>query len=405
MAGAAHIGRLASLTRLMMSLIFFLKSAQAVIGLGQRQHLCGSESKTNRAGVTEKKRIWTLVKEMPFNVLFPPMKLRLASLVLLAGISGANVLYAQDTPRDSLLVLSKAEQTLAIVDPSSLQAIARIPVGNDPHEVIASTDGKTAYASNYGGGAYNTLAVVDLVARKALPPIDLGPLRGPHGLAFVGGKAWFTAEAAKAIGSYDPATQKIDWILGTGQNRTHMIYVWPDLKRIVTTNVSSGTVSIIEKTVGGGAPGGNWDETVVRVGQGSEGFDVSPGGKEIWVANAGDGTVSIIDVSSKTVTQTLAVDVGGANRLKFTPNGKLALISSLRGPDVTIIDSATRKTIKRIPVGHGAAGILMQPDGSRAFVACTPDNYVAVIDLHSLEVVGHIDAGKNPDGLAWATRR
>jgi hypothetical protein len=33
--------------------------------------------------------------------------------------------------------------------------------------------------------------------------------------------------------------------LGTGQNRTHMIYVSEDEQRIVTTNVSSGTVSII----------------------------------------------------------------------------------------------------------------------------------------------------------------
>ncbi len=351
------------------------------------------------------------------------MNLRLASLVLLLGMVGSNVLHAQDTPADSLLVLSKSGQTLAIVDPSTLKTIVRIPVGNDPHEVIASTDGKTAYVSNYGGGAYNTLAVVDLVAQKALPSVDLGALRGPHGLVFVGHKVWFTAEAAKAIGSYDPATRKIDWILGTGQDRTHMIYVWPDMNRIVTTNVSSGTVSIIEKTAaspGGSPPGtlhggggrGNpsprrpsdWEEIVVPVGKGSEGFDVSPDGKEIWVANAGDGTVSIIDVATRQVTQTLGADVGGANRLKFTPDGKLVLISCLGQPDVTVIDSATRKTVKRIPVGHGAAGILLQPDGSRAFVACTPDNYVAAINLRTLEVVGKIDAGSNPDGLAWAIR-
>jgi YVTN family beta-propeller protein len=344
---------------------------------------------------------------MWFNVCFAIMKLRLAFLVLLFCLLSSVVLHAQGIPTDSLLVLSKADHTLAIVDPSSLKVIARIPVGNDPHEVIASADGKTAYVSNYGGGAYNTLAVVDLVSRNALTPVDLGALRGPHGLMFVGGKVWFTAEAAKAIGSYDPASQKIDWILGTGQNRTHMIYVWPDSQRIITTNVNSGTVSIIEKSVGsnaGGAPGADWNETVVRVGNGSEGFDVSSDGKEIWVANAGDGTVSIIEVSSKTVTQTLEADVRSANRLKFTPDGKRVLISSLRGSDVVIIDSVTRKTIKRIPVGHGAAGILVQPDGSRAFVACTPDSYVAVIDLHSLEVVGHIDAGKNPDGLAWSSR-
>jgi len=356
---------------------------------------------------------------------FGIMKVALTSFALFVGMLGALV-QTDDTPANALLVLAKRDSTLLIVDPSSLHVIARIPVGNDPHEVIASTDGKTAYVSNYGFGAYNTLAVVDLVARKALPSIDLGPLRGPHGLTFVGGKAWFTAEAAKAIGSYDPAAQRVDWILGTGQNRTHMIYVSPDMKLIVTTNVSSGTVSMMEKTTGGGpggpppgappagpngprppmgAPGGDWNETVVRVGNGSEGFDVSPNGKEIWVANAGDGTVSIIEVATKQVSQTLAADVGGANRLKFTPDGKLALISTLRGSDVTVIDAATRKTVKRITVGHGAAGIVMQPDGARAFVACSPDGYVAVINLRSLEVVGRIEAGHDPDGLAWATRR
>jgi len=334
------------------------------------------------------------------------MQILLTSFVLLAGILVAPV-HAADTPPNALLVLAKRDGILQIVDPSSLQVMARIPVGNDPHEVVASADGRTAYVSNYGSGAYHTLAVVDLIAQKALPAIDLGALRGPHGLTFVGGKAWFTAEAAKAIGSYDPATNRVDWILGTGQNRTHMIYVSPDMKWIATTNVSSGTLSLIEKTVitaGPGAPHEDWIETVIRVGNGSEGFDVSSDGKEIWVANAQDGTVSIVDVAGKQVTQTLAADVSGANRLKFTLDGKLALISTLRGPDVTVIDAATHKTVKRIAVGHGSAGIQMQPDGARAFVACSPDGYVAVIDLHSLEVVGRIEAGHDPDGLAWATR-
>jgi YVTN family beta-propeller protein len=44
----------------------------------------------------------------------------------------------------------------------------------------------------------------------------------------------------------------------------------------------------------------------------------------------------------------------------------------------------------------------MQPDGARVYIACSPDNYVAVVDLSTLEVVGRIDAGQDPDGLAWA---
>lgn len=343
------------------------------------------------------------------------MKTFACAFVLAATLCTPGALTAQDASTGSLLVLSKHDQTLAIVSPATLQVMAKVPVGNDPHEVIASSDGSTAYVSNYGSGAYHTLAVVDLVGRTALPSIDLGALTGPHGLTFIGGKAWFTAEGAKAIGRYDPATQKVDWILGTGQNRTHMIYVAEDGEHIVTTNVSSGTVSIIDKELlrtppGRPAPGGagnrsDWNETVVKVGNGSEGFDVSPDGKEIWVANAQDGTISIIDRASKSVVQTLDANVRGANRLRFTLDGRWVLVSALGGPDLVVLDAHTRKEVKRVAIGHGAAGILVQPGGSRAFVACTPDGYVAVVDLASLTVVGHIQAGDNPDGLAWAVGR
>jgi YVTN family beta-propeller protein len=331
------------------------------------------------------------------------MKTKALLFILVALSLGARGLDAQTAPDSALLILAKEDNALLIVNPASLKVIAKLPVGPDPHEVIASSDGTTAYVSNYGD-AYNTLTVVDLVAKKVLPVIDLGGLRGPHGLAFVGGRLWFTTEAAKAIGSYDPATKRVDWIMGTGQRGTHMIYVSPELNRIVTTNVDSASLSIMEKMGGAAGTGpstGEWNETVVPVRRGSEGFDVSPDAKEIWVANADDGTVSIIDAASKKVIDTLAANVKGANRLKFTPDGKLAFISSTSRADVAVFDRDTRKAVKLIKVGDGAAGILMQPDGSRAYVACSSDGYVAVIDLHSLEIVGHIEAGQGPDGLAW----
>jgi YVTN family beta-propeller protein len=121
------------------------------------------------------------------------------------------------------------------------------------------------------------------------------------------------------------------------------------------------------------------------------------------VANAQDGTLSVIDIAAKKVVQTIAVKAHGANRLKFTPDGKRVLVSS--GPELVVLDAATRRVIKRIPIGHGSGGVLVQPDGTRAFVACSPDNYVAVIDLGSLAIVGHIRAGTEPDGMAWAIRR
>src|SRR5260221_11230483 len=77
------------------------------------------------------------------------------------------------------------------------------------------------------------------------------------------------------------------------------------------------------------SPHKTWRVTNVPAGRGVEGFDVSPDGKEIWAANAQDATVTIIDVANKKVTDTVVIPVRGANRLKFTPDGKRVLISAL----------------------------------------------------------------------------
>jgi len=103
--------------------------------------------------------------------------------MLLAAVS-----VSAETPSPALLVLEKSDNTLAIVDPATLLIVARVAAGEDPHEVTASDDGRVAYISNYGGegSTLNTISVVDLIARKALPAVDLGALHSPHGLAMAG---------------------------------------------------------------------------------------------------------------------------------------------------------------------------------------------------------------------------
>ncbi len=352
-------------------------------------------------------------------------RLLAAGLLLVVFACFATRGTAQSAPKTVLLALSKSNHTLAIVDPATLKIIARVPVGADPHEVIASSDGKTAYVTNYGGGSLHELNVIDLVAQKALPAIDTRPFFGPHGITFVGGKVWFSAEGAKAVGRYDPATGKLDWSMGTGQDRTHMIYVTADGKRVYTTNVSSATVSILVDSLVQPGPGPNggtlppgapppgalppgarphadWVQTVIPVAKGSEGFDVSPDGRELWTAGSDDGTISIINIAARKVAYSIDAKAVGANRLKFTPDGRRVLITSLRTGYLFIYDAVTHQLIKRISTGHGAAGILVAADGSRAFIGCSADNYVAVIDLRTLEVVSHLDVGGVPDGLAWA---
>jgi YVTN family beta-propeller protein len=335
------------------------------------------------------------------------MRIRFLLLLSAAAIS----LQAASTPANALLVLEQSQNEMLIVDPVKLEVVARVPVGKDPHEVSVSGDGKIAYVSNYSGG--KTISVVDLVGQKTLPPIDLGALIAPHGLELIAGKLYFTAEGAKVVGRYDLAAKRIDWVMGTGQDRTHMVLVSKDLKTVFTSNVGSASVSILnrisDQTGGGpGVVGGSnqpdWSVTNVPVGKGAEGVDLLPNGKELWVANAEDGTISIVNVASKTVAQTIR-STKAANRLKFTPDGKYALVSDFEGQDLLVIDVASRKEYKRIPLGGKSAGVLILPDGTRAYASLYERNAVKAIDLKTMAVVGQVKTGQGPDGLAWAVRK
>ncbi len=313
----------------------------------------------------------------------------------------ANAQSATPTPSPALLVLNKAENSLAIVDPATQKVVARIPTGEGPHEIAASSDGKLAVVTNYGAkDPGHSLSVIDLTTQKEIHRVDLGPLGRPHGILFADGEFYFTAELNKLIARYDPAANKLDWLLGVGQNRTHMLVRTKYLNEFFTSNVDSGTVTAIEKS---SDPSG-WKETNIPVGKAVEGIDISPDDKEVWVANAGDGTVSIIEIATSKVIQTFDARTKHSNRLKFTPDGKFALISDPATGELVIVDAATRTITKMLNVGRGPGGILIVPDGSRAYVALAGDNAVAIIDLHKLEVTGQIPTGQGPDGLAWSVR-
>lgn len=324
-----------------------------------------------------------------------PMK-RALSVGLLLTLVLAPAANAQG-PR--LVVLNKEDATLVTVDPATGRILGTVPTGEGPHEVAVSDDGRTAFVGNYGGaqGPGSSLSVIDLTAMKELRRFDTKPLLRPHGVFFRDGKVYFTAETHRIVGRYDPAANQVDWLLGTGQAGTHMVWVNADATRMYTCNIGSDSMTIIER--GGNATA--WNETVIPVGKGPEGFDVSPDGREIWAAHSRDGGVSIIDVQQKKVRATIDLATRRSNRLKFTPDGKLALVTDLDAGDLLVIDVATRAVIKKIPVGRMVEGILMQPDGARAYIAVNGEGYVAIVDLKTLAVTGRIETGKGPDGMAW----
>ena len=316
-------------------------------------------------------------------------------LALGVFLGSAHVEASQTPSSARLLVLLRDASALAIVDPVAGTVLGRVPTVRSPHEVTASEDGKLAFVASPSGG----ISVIDLEAQTELRRLEIGPGSEPHDVRFAGGKLYFTAEGYKVIGRYDPRSDQVEWLLGIGQDGTHMLVLSKDHNTIFTANRGSNTVTVVED-VAAGPP--NWRVTAIPVGGDfPEGIDLSPDGREIWTATRNDGGISIIDVATREVIQRLDLNMQDANRLQFTPDGKRVLISDGAGNSFVVLDAVARTEITRLALAPNA--LLVQPDGSLAYAALRGDNSVAVIDLKTLEVTGQIPTGpgSGPGCMFW----
>jgi DNA-binding beta-propeller fold protein YncE len=213
-------------------------------------------------------------------------------LSLLAFIIGAFIGYSFAQAKPLLLALNKQESTLAVIEPATMKVVGKVPTGDSPHEVVTSADGKTAFVANYGGQQTpgNSLSVIDLTMLKETRRVDLAPLLRPHGLVEIGGRIYFTAEVNRSVARYDPATNKVDWLMGTGQNGSHMVVVSADQKRIYTANIGSDSVTAFEFN---NTPPAASKITQIPVGKQPEAIDLAPDGKEIWVGLNAEGAVDV----------------------------------------------------------------------------------------------------------------
>lgn len=320
-----------------------------------------------------------------------------------ALVVAAQAGVAQTPSAGRLLVLLRDAGALAIVDPASEKVLGRVPTVKDPHEVAVTPDGKLAFVASPSQG----IAVIDVQAMKEVRRLDTLPGSAPHDVLFAGGRLYFTAEGLKVIGRYDPGANKIDAYFGVGQDGTHMLVPSRDMNTLFMPNRGSNTVSVMEG-VSGGPP--KFRVTAIPVpGKTPEGIDLSPDGREIWTATRGDGGVSVIDLASRKVTHSFNLGMKDANRLKFTPDGKVLILDGGTGT-LVVLDAAARKEIKRIkvdPGDTGDGGVFVMPDGSRAYLGLRDAHAVAVIDLKTLEMTSKIPmgAGSGPGCIIWTSPR
>jgi len=317
----------------------------------------------------------------------------------------------------TLVVANKAEATVSLVDLASGEVRATLPTEEAPHEVAVSPDGRLALVSNYGTrqAPGSTLTLIDVAAAQVVRTIELGQYRRPHGVAWLadGQRAVVTAEANRALLVIDAIGGGVLFAVPTGQEVSHMVAVAPDGRRAFVTNIASGTLTAVDLEK---------REVIASVptGGGAEGVAVTPDGRQVWVTNRAADTVSVLDAATLEIVATLPAPAFPI-RAAVTPDGTKVLVTAAKSGDVKIFDAQWRSLAGSVVLEVAATetagrlfgdafgtssvpiGIVVAPDGRRAFVAHANADVISVLDLTSWQRVGALRAGKEPDGMGFST--
>jgi DNA-binding beta-propeller fold protein YncE len=301
----------------------------------------------------------------------------------------------------TLVVTNKTPSTATIVDVGSGRTLATLPTGPGPHEIAITKDGSTAVVTDYSGppGTRKTLTVIDVPGRRVARTIELGEYRSPHGIVFLPGDSLVavTSEASRNLLIVHVADGAVRAAIPTQFAGSHMVGVTADGARAFTGNIGGNTVSEFDLRT----------RTFVRsfdVPAQPEAINVTPDGSEVWVGSNATGRVSVITVATGTVT-TAAEGVSWPYRVLYTPDVKIAVIPDLRNHEVRFLDRVSKRELSRLSLpGAGPQGVTITPDGKYVFLSLSEQARIAIIDMATRQVVGHLDAGATPDGVAYSTR-
>ena len=275
-------------------------------------------------------------------------------------------------------VADEGANTVSVIDAASFKKVGSIPVGQGPHNVQVSPDGRWVWVTINGEPT------------KAAEAMQAGKMPKPEHAAMAGAGA-----KAGAVWVIDTANGTVTAKVRVGMHPAHVV-VANDGRSAYVSNGGDNTVSVIDtatqRVMG-----------MIPVGASPHGLRITPDGKHVWVANLKGGTVSVIDTESRKQVTQIAAGKGPA-QVGFTPDGRFGFVSLSEENKVAVIDPANRKVIRKIAVGTVPIQLYATPDSKLVLVANQgtpkkPGTTVSVIDLASMKVAATITTGAGAHGV------
>jgi YVTN family beta-propeller protein len=318
------------------------------------------------------------------------MAARLALLALVLPTS----LAAQ-----TLAVAFPEEHRVLLFDGRSYDSIASVPVGVGPHEIAPSPDGRHFYVGNTGASGEPkryTITRIDVAQPARTSAIDAGDCEGLHDLQVSrsGTLLWVGCAMVRAVAEIELGTGKVRRRWSIAPDGGWTLRATPDERRVFVAHLEGQAVSVIDRESGTAS---------AVAGPGRQyGIDVVPDGREVWVTAADSGRVTVLDGASDRVLAAIPSGGNGPGRLRFTPDGRLAVIPHDQSNTLTLVDVATRKPVASIPLPAEPKVLALSPDGRLAAVTHPEGKAVSIVDLGRRAVVRTIAVSGKPDGVAYS---
>ncbi len=307
-------------------------------------------------------------------------------------------------------VTNESSGDLSVIDGSTLEVIATVPLGKRPRGIHASPDQKTIYVALSGSPpappgvdesslppadkSADGIGVFDVEQNKLLRVIEGGSDPENFDVSQDGKMLFVSNEDVAGLSFIEVATGKLIQTISVGGGEPEGVTLAPDGQLVYVTTEADGAVSVVDVAA----------RKLIKsfkIGRRPRNIVFLPDGKRAYVNAENDGGIALFDAVKRVKLQAIPLGAPGEIKpmgLALSPDAKQLYVSAGRGKKVFVVDTATNQATASFEVGLRPWGIAVSPDGQRLFTANGPSNDVSVVDLASQTVIRKIKVTGSPWG-------
>ena len=283
-----------------------------------------------------------------------------------------------------LIVTAKTANKVHFFDAANLAMTGDLDMPASTHEMALSADGRTVYATVYGGGIFGRnkdpdrrIAVIDLAAKALNRTIDLGGAFAPHGVMMdAAGTVWSSGELGRSVLAIDPDTDHVERIeVGA---TAHWVAVSHQLDKVFVSCKASHIV-VIDRARREPV------DSIALPGV-SEGLAVSPDGETLYVCAQRRAEFYVIDARTHALRATVAIPgsdgaVPQMRRVRVSPDQRYVLVSCNVNAHAASFSADSLVPVAALPTRKSPMGFGFAADGRHAYLCCHDDAVVFEIEL------------------------